>query len=434
MTKISKILKKENVRFLRVVWSDNANLMRAKSLHVDAALAGDLDFGVGISPAQQAVPVTMDAFVPASGLGPVGEIRLMPDWDTFTLLPYAPGHARLYGDMVLGEAAWVNCPRDFLKRMVERADRLGIYFETGYENEFYLLKSDSLEPIDTSLFCQVQAFQTSLPFLTRLEECLLAQGLPLLGYYPESGGGQQEITLQPAPPLVTADRQLALRETVHAVAHELQMRASFLPKIFPTMAGSGCHLHMSLWRDGQNLGLGDETRWFIGGLLHHLPSLMAVTTPIPNSYQRIGPHLWSGAFACWGYDNREAAVRVLRDPGGGPPQHFELKTLDASANPYLALGATLAAGLDGIENQMEPGESMDLDPGLLPEAERDQQKVVRLPQKLEQSLRHFQNNPMFEEAMGKELFRSFLAVRRKEREELEAISTKDQVEMLLGRY
>ena len=97
MTKLAKLLKREKVKFIRVVWCDNANVMRAKSVHIEAALKGGLDFGVGISPAQQAVPVTVDAFVADSGLGPVGEIRLVPDWETLTVLPYAAGHARVTG-------------------------------------------------------------------------------------------------------------------------------------------------------------------------------------------------------------------------------------------------------------------------------------------------------------------------------------------------
>lgn len=434
MTKLAKILKKEKVRFIRVVWTDNANVMRAKSMHIDAALKGDLDFGVGISPAQQAVPVTVDAFVAESGLGPVGEIRLLPDWNTMTVLPYAPGHARVYGDMFDGENPWEHCPRDFLKRMVDRCQEQGLHLETAFENEFYLFDRETGQPFDQTLFCQVQAYQHSLPFLTRLEEVLAAQQIPVVSYYPESGSGQQEVAVMHAPPLETADRQLAFRETVHAVAHQQGLKACFLPKPLPNMAGSGCHLHLSLWRDGQNLGMSEEVRWFWGGLLHHLPSLMAITTPIPNSYQRLGPHLWSGAFTCWGYDNREAAVRVLRDPAGGPPKHFELKTVDASSNPYLVLGAVIAAGLDGIEQQMDPGEAVEVDPGLLDPAERESRKIARLPQKWEQALRHLENNPRLEEAMGKALFRSFLSVRRKECGDLDALEDPEQIKMLTERY
>jgi glutamine synthetase len=412
------------VRFVRIVWCDNANVVRAKAVHV-GALAQGLPHGVGISAAQQAVPVTADAFVAESGLGPVGEIRLVPDWETLKVLPFARGHARVYGDMLLHGKPWAYCPRTFLKRMVARGERLGLTFQTAFENEFYLLQDG--KPVDRTLFASVQGMNQNRAFAEQLAEALLAQDIPVMQFYAESGQGQLEMSIGHADPLVAADRQLAFRETVHATAHDMQRQASFLPKIFADQAGSGCHVHLSLWRDARPLRFAPETQAFIAGILEHLPALMAITTPTPNSYRRLLPHHWSGAFRCWGMDNREAAVRVLSDPGGGEPDHFELKTVDASSNPYLALGAILAAGLDGVERELELGEGATVDPGLTHDYQR-------LPASLADSLQAFRDNAVLSAALGPELAHAFACVRERELEQLRGLELEQEVQLLLDRY
>ncbi len=195
--------------------------------------------------------------------------------------------------------------------------------------------------------------------------------------------------------LAAADWQIAFRETVKAIASRHQLTASFLPKIFSEATGSGCHVHLSIWRDGKNLlpdaqgvcGVSEIGQAFIAGILHHLPSLMALTTPSTNSYRRIIPHFWSGAFRCWGLDNREASVRVPSSPDGFGSTHFELKTVDASANPYLALGAIIAAGLDGVQKNLEPGEPVAQDPGAWSISERESRGIQRLPENLGEAIR-----------------------------------------------
>lgn len=434
----SNFLESEGIRFLRIAWCDNANVIRAKAVHAGAA-SEVLEHGVGISRAQQGVYVTRDAFVPESGLGPVGEVRLVPDLETLSALPFAPGHARVMGDMRVDGAPWPLCPREFVRRMERNLAERGLEVRAAFENEFYLLEGGDgpPRPVDRSPFCAVHAMNTSFGFVDDLAEALLAQRIPVEQWYPESGFGQQELSVGYAAPLVAADRQVAYRETVHAVAHRHGLRASFLPKVFAESAGSGCHVHMSLWRGGHNVtagpgpgGLSPETRSWMAGLLEHLPALMALTTPIPNSYRRIQPHCWSGAFACWGLDNREAALRVPSHPSGGGPTNFELKTVDAASNPYLVLGAVMAAGLDGLERGLDPGDPVGEDPGLLPEALRP----GRLPRSLGEALGHLEKDGVILDALGPELARAVLAVRRKELEELGSLALEEEVALLLGRY
>jgi glutamine synthetase len=438
-----KSLDELRIRFVRILWCDNANIIRGKAVH-RGALSDYLQHGVGISAAQQAIPVMYDAPVPGSGLGPVGEVRLLPDWDTFTPLPYAPGHARVMGDMVNNGSAWAICPRNFLKRMVAEAKREGLEVIAAFENEFYLLRQipDRIVPADETVFASTLSMDLHQRVIDEIAEALVEQGILVEQYYPESGPGQQEISVLYTNALGAADQQIAFRETVRAIALQHNLKASFLPKIFADKAGSGCHLHLSLWQDGQNLlpsleaegELSEIARRFIAGILHHLPALMALTTPTTNSYRRIHPHYWSGAFRCWGMDNREAAVRVPSNPEEISPTHFELKTVDASANPYLALGAVIAAGLDGVRHCLELGESAAVDPGYMTEAELSAHGIDRLPTNLEQSIMQLSNDNVLLDALGTELAQAYLAVRQAEWEAMKDLEMEEEVKLLLERY
>ena len=442
-SEILKSLDAAGVRFVRILWCDNANIIRGKAVH-RGTLSEYLKHGVGISAAQQAIPVMYDAPVPGSGLGPVGEVRLVPDWDTLTPLPYAPGHARVIGDMVKDGYPWNLCPRNFLKTMVAEAESEGLEVIAAFENEFYLLRQtpDGVVPADETVFASTLAMDLHQGVIDEIAEALVEQGMLVEQYYPESGPGQQEISILYTHALGAADQQIAFRETVRAIALQHNLKASFLPKIFADKAGSGCHLHLSLWQDGQNLlpnleadgGLSEVARRFIAGILHHLPALMALTTPSTNSYRRIRPHYWSGAFRCWGMDNREAAVRVPSNPEEISPTHFELKTVDASANPYLALGSVIAAGLDGVRHCLELGEPVAVDPGHMTESERSTRGIELLPTNLGESIEQLSNDKVLLDALGTELTQAYLAVRKAEWEVMKDLELEEEVKLLLERY
>jgi glutamine synthetase len=436
-------LEAAGVRFVRVVWCDNASMIRAKAVHI-GRLAAIQEHGIGLTAGNQGVPVMADTVLPESGLGPVGEVRLMPDWDTLALLPYAERQARVLADMVQNGQPWPFCPRAFLKRMIADLARDGIQAQAAFENEFYLLRlgAGGIEPVDDTTFASTRSMDLNRAVIDDIAAALLAQDIPVEQYYPEAGPGQQEISISHTHALAAADRQIAFRETVRAVAQRHQLRASFLPKIFADQPGSGCHLHLSLWRDGRNLfaeprgggGLSPLGLAFVAGLLEHLPALMALTTPSPNSYRRLRPHTWAGAFRCWGPDNREAAVRVPTDPAGGGSSQIELKTVDATANPYLALGAVLAAGLDGIRRNLRPPAPVTADPGLLPPEQMLAQQIELLPQNLAASLQWLERDGVLLAALGRDLARAFLAVRRAEWEAMKGMDLADEVKLLLERY
>lgn len=441
--KVKKSLQAADIKFVRILWCDNANIIRGKAVHLDM-LSHYFEYGVGISAGEQGIPVMYDAIVPDSGLAPVGEIRLVPDWSSLTPLPYAPGHARVLGNMVLDGQPWALCPRNFLMQMIAAAKREGLEIKAAFENEFYLLRqtSEGIEPTDSTVFASTQSMDINREVIDAIADALIAQGIPVEQYYPESGPGQQEISMRYTDALQAANWQITFRETVRAIARNHHLTASFLPKIFTDAASSGCHIHISLWRDGKNLlpdpqgtcGLSQTARAFIAGILAHLPALMAITTPSPNSYRRIRPHTWSAAFRCWGLDNREAAVRVPSEPGLGASTHFEVKSVDASANPFLALGAIIAAGLDGVQRGLEPPNPVTEDPGNIPIEQRTANGIDPLPPNLGEALNHFKQNNVLLTALNPQLSQAFLAVRQAEWHAMKDWELHAEVRLLLERY
>ncbi len=324
-----KRLDAAGVRWLRIVWCDHAGLIRAKAAH-RRLLDDGLPDGVGITVAQQALPVMFDAVAPDSGLGPIGEARLVPDWSTLALLPWAAGHAQVMGDMRVDGAPWEHCPREYLRAQVKALAEAGFTARAAFENEFFLLRRDGdrLVPADDTVYAATGGMNLHQAFVTELTATLEALALEPEFYYPESAPGQQEISIRHAEPLAAADRQVTYREAVRGVAARHGYVASFLPKTHESAAGSGCHLNFSLWRTPDKragakrgrenvmadprhaTGLSDVARRFIAGVLAHLPGLAAVTAPTRNSYRRLLPHFWAGAFVVWGGDNREAERRA----------------------------------------------------------------------------------------------------------------------------
>ncbi|MCC7107213.1 MAG: glutamine synthetase [Chloroflexi bacterium] len=435
----------EGIRSVRFLYCDNANVVRGKAAHA-SALADCIDSGIGLTVAMQAFCLT-EHLAPGTALGPVGEVRLVPDLNSYTPLPYAPGEARVMCDMqTLDGAPWENCPRSFLKRMVARVAEQGLEVQAGFEYEFYLARQTATgyEPADDSLCFSSDGMDRAGPYISELLEALDRQGLEPRQYYPELGPGQQELSINHCTALAAADRQVAVRESARGVALRHGLIASFAPKPFPNQAGSGCHVHLSLWNGDRNamydprgeLGLSQLGRGYVAGILAHLPALLAVTCPSVNSYQRLAPNMWSSAFTCWGPDNREAAVRVA-SPFRGRVEastNVELKALDGSANPYLALGAVIAAGLDGIRRDLDPGEPLAMNPVDLTDDERTRRGIRRYPETLRDAIAELERDDVLLEALGSGLAREYLAVKRAEWEDLGPLSVEEQTAIYFRRY
>ncbi len=428
---------------LRILWCDNANLIRGKALRVDPSQRSHTPPPfVSITEAAQAFPVTRDAPVAATGLGPVGSVILLADLSSLVPLPYTSGHWSVMGDMLKEGKPWSCCPRSFLKRMTATARQAGLEIQAAFENEFYLLKDyQTRESTDATSFASALAMNINEPVIDDIVRALTQQGLTVEQYYPESGPGQQEITVRHDTALRACDQQIVFRETVRAIARKHGLVASFLPKVYTDSTGSGCHLHLSLWHDGEDAlsdhtgmyGLSSLARCFIAGLLRHLPALMALTTPTVNSYRRIQPFGWSGAFQCWGVENKEAAVRAIRD-ADNDIRHVEFKVIDASSNPYLALGVIIAAGLDGVEQELSLNKPVQVDPGRLTAREREAANIHSLPSNLQEALACLEGDAVILDALGEDLVRSYIGVKQAEREALEGLTLDSELELLLEKY
>jgi glutamine synthetase len=417
----------EGLRLVRFLWCGNDGTVRAKA-SARQGLAGRIEAGIGLTVAMQAMN-GLDQLQPVEGMGPVGEIRLVPDTGTFRVLPYAPRAGAMLVDHVGldGEPAAV-CQRSFLKRQEARLAERGAVLEAAFENEFTLAApaGSGFRPVDESLCFSTIGMTAAQDYVDALVEALERQQIALEQYYAELGHGQHEISTAHAPALRAADEQILVRETIRGVASQLGFVASLAPKPWPDAAGNGCHVHFSLWSVGgdRNLfhdgsqpdRLSADARHFIAGVLDHLPGLCGLTAPSFNSYARIVPQYWAGAFTCWGHDNREAPVRVPSVFRGmeEPSTNAELKAADATCNPYLALGGLIAAGLDGLERGLELPEPVEVDPATIDDAERTARGIDPLPASQQEALDALERDAVLTEALGSVLAGSYLAVRRSE--------------------
>lgn len=428
ITDVVQQAQQAGVELVEFLFVDNGGTIRGKLTHVDH-LRGRMVGGIGLTPAMMAMNM-LDQLQPIPEMGPVGEVRLVPDPDSFRVLPYSPRVAAMMCDQIaLTREPWAACPRSFLKSVVRQAEDMGIRIMATYEDEFTLARSDAsgrYVPIDDALCFSSIAMEIGNPIILDMMTALKAQGIQPEQYYPELGHGQHELSIGPTDLLTAADNQVRYRETVRAVAKQHGLVASFAPKPFADQAGNGAHIHFSLWdAEGErNLlwdpqdryHLSDTGYQFAAGILKHLRGLVGLTCASVNSYRRLNPRSWSSAYTAFGPDNREAAVRIASTFWGNEEKsmNMELKSSDSSANPYLAMGALVAAGLDGIRNGWHPGTGVEVDPASLSDAEREQLGIVRLPASLAEAVEALDADPFFQETLGELLFRSYTTVKRSE--------------------
>jgi glutamine synthetase len=414
-----------DLRLVRFLYCDNDGVIRGKASGV-SGLGYRLEAGIGLTVAMQAFSM-LDHLATVDGMGPVGEIRLVPDAETFVVAPYAPRTGVVIVDMLTRERQpYPADPRWFARRMVDRAAASGLRVVAAFEPEWSLAAPDGSGgwvPADQSRCFSSQGMAEAAEVIDDVVGALEAQGLEVEQYYPELGWGQQELSISHRPALRAADRHLLYRETVRAVAARHGMRASFAPKPWSDQAGNGCHLHFSAWDltgrvnvfgdTSDPLGVSSLARQFMAGVLAHLRGLLALTCASTNSYRRLQPQMWASAYQVWGPDNREAALRLASSYWGREAEstNVELKACDSSSNPYLALGGVIAAGLDGIERQLELPPPITVDPHTLTDAERTRLGAARLPQSLGEALEALRADPVLMEALGERLSTSYLAVK-----------------------
>jgi glutamine synthetase len=409
---------------------DNAGISRVKAVPV-AKLPDLAAWGAGFSTAFDYFRGDDWVAAPATGEGPVGDQRIMPDLDRLVVLAGQPGWAWSPGDRY--EQNGAPHPQDsrlLLRRLVDEwADR-GVTFQSGIEVEWVVSagSGDDFSPGAVGPAYGLERLASVSDYGRDLLEVLAAQGIRVEQFHPEYAPGQFELSVVPASPVATADSSVLVRATIRAVGLRHGVRTSFSPKVDAAGVGNGGHVHISPWRDGINLmsggngpyGLTPEGESFVGGVLAHLPALLALGAPSVASYLRLVPQHWAGAYACWGLENREAALRLVAGSTGSEAwaANLEVKCVDLHANPYLLLAGLLAAGADGRPLP----DPMDVDPAALGAAELARRGVERLPTTLRESLAAFLDDQVLAEAFGRPLVDSIAAVRESELEALGASS------------
>src|SRR5260370_32359637 len=295
-----------NLRLVRFVYCDKGDIIRGKGSHA-SKLCTRINEGIGQTLAMQAF-TGVELLAPVEGMVPVGEFRLIPDPNTFVVLPYVPGSGSMMCDMILTNGKpWEACPRTFLKRMVARLAEHGMRAEAAIEHEFYLAREENGKyvPADRSLCYSSIGLDDEAEIIDAVLEALESQGVSVELFHTELGPAQQELSVHHADVLKAADNVCLVRETVRGVARTFDVLASFAPKPFLDQAGSGAHIHLSLWGNsgsenaGKNLfydaaqrgGLSQPGKYFIGrGNRPILPPL-AIPSRSPNTYQPPPPTL-----------------------------------------------------------------------------------------------------------------------------------------------
>jgi glutamine synthetase len=359
-------------------------------------------------------------------MGPRSEYYGRGDALTARALPWMPGYAGIVCDGFVAGEAFDACPRQVLRRQIARLAERGWSLHTGIEPEFFLLRrgANGIEPADANdrlakPSYDLKSLPRQHPFLAELADGLRGCGLDVFQTDHEDAQGQYEINFMHADALASADALMLFKQAAHALAERHGSLFSMMPKPFANQPGSGMHFHVSLWQG--KLGLFDDTaqgmpdllRHFIGGVLAHSAALCAVAAPTVNSYKRlvVGESLsgtsWAPAVVAHGPNNRTALVRTL-------PGRFEWRLPDASANPYLASAALIAAGLDGVDRRIDPGEACSDDLFERTPAELVARGIGVLPQSLDEAITALEADATVQGALGTALSAEFIRLKRAE--------------------
>lgn len=397
------------IRYFLICYADLAGTPRAKLVPTDA-IAGMARTGAafaGFATWLDLTPADPDLFA-------------IPDPASLMPLPWKPEVGWLAADLWMNAAPVEHGPRNLLKRMIADAAALGYQMKSGVECEYFLI-SPSGDAISDAADTQVKPCYDQQALMRRFdvisEICDAMRGL---GWGPyqndhEDANGQFEMNWGYDDALVTADRHLFFKYMVKSIAEKHGMRATFMPKPFIALTGSGCHSHVSLWstsENGENLfvdpageaGLSELAYYFIGGVMHSAEALCALTNPTINSYKRINAPrtasgaTWSPNAITYSGNNRTHMIRIPE------PGRFELRLPDGAANPYLLQAGILAAGLDGIRNERHPGKRLDINMYV---DGHTISNVRSLPLNLLDATRSLERSPVFAETLGAEFVTAY---------------------------
>ncbi len=375
---------------------------------------------------------------------------LYPDLDTFAVFPWRPAQgkvARLICDVYNPDGTpFVGDPRGVLRRVIRRAESMGFdVFNVGPELEFFLFETDDRGHATTRTRDEASYFDLG-PLdhgeSTRREVCMNLEqmGFEVEASHHECARGQHEIDFKYVEALEGADKIMTMRLAIKTLAQKNGLHATFMPKPLYGVAGSGMHLNMSLFRNGQNVfyeeagphRLSRTAYAFIAGLLEHASGFTALTNPLVNSYKRLGAGYEAPRFKAWSASNRSTLIRI--PAVGGQTTRVELRSPDPSCNPYLAVAACLAAGLDGIARGLTPPPEITENLYDMADSVRKARNIQPLPATLEEALRELEKDALIMDVLGEHVSRHYIQGKRKEWMEYQAQVSSWELEKYLVIY
>ena len=409
-----------------VTWVDNSGVTRVKAVPT-ARLPYAAAWGIGASPVFDTFLVDDSMISGRYAGGPVGDLRLHPDLDRLTVLHAQPGWAWAPADRYDTDGApHPQCHRALARGQTGALAAAGLHARAAFELEWVVSvrDDDRFAPATSGPAYGMTRLVDLSGYLRDVLTALDAEDVRVEQVHPEYATGQFEVSMAAGDPVAAADTLVLVRQTIRAVTARAGLRVSFAPKVLADGVGNGGHLHVSLWRGDKNLmaggdgpfGLTREGVAFTAGILDRLPALLAIGAPSVASYLRLIPGHWAGAFACWGLENREAALRFVTGVTGATDRaaNLEVKCFDGAANPYLLVAGVLAAGRAGVAEGASLPEPVAVDPASLGADERRGRGIAALPADLETSVAAFETDLALREALGMPLIDTVAAVRRGE--------------------
>ncbi|WP_372740895.1 type III glutamate--ammonia ligase [Neptunomonas sp.] len=419
---IAAFLSDNNIKYILAQFVDIHGVAKTKSVPVNC-LMDVVEKGAGFA----------GFAVCGLGMEPHGpDFLARGDLETLSIVPWQPGYARVVCDGYVNGEPHPYDSRVVLKRQLKLLADKGWALNTGLEPEFSLFKrtvEGDLTPVDDSDVLakpcyDYKGLSRSREFLETLVESLQKVDFDVYQIDHEDANGQFEINYTYGEALESADRFTFVRMAAGEIANDMDMVCSFMPKPSAKSAGNGMHFHLSITdKAGKNLfnddsdvngmGLSKMAYHFTAGLLHHAKALCAFAAPTVNSYKRLvvggsaSGATWAPAYIAYGDNNRSAMVRI-------PYGRLEFRLPDSSCNPYLVHAALIAAGLDGIERELDPGEPKNVNLYALTDDELKAQGIDILPQNLNEALDALEADKIFVELLGEEIVSEFIKVKRNE--------------------
>jgi glutamine synthetase len=437
--RLVRTLVEHDVGMVATTFVDNSGITRVKSVPLKR-LPELAAWGAGASTSFDFFRFDDRLAAPSDGTAAIGDLRVIPDLRRLVLLAAQPGWAWAPGDRYRQDGEPHECcSRLLLQRLVNNAAGAGLAIKAAIEIEWAVSAGDGEDFVSATVgpaYGMSRLVGVS-DYVRDLIDALSAERIRVDQFHPEYAEGQLEVSVAAESPVDAADTAVLVRSTIRAVGRRYNYRTSFSPKVEAEGVGNGGHVHLSVWRDGRNLmasgdrpyGLTPVGEAFAAGILNRLPALLAIGAPSVASYLRLVPSHWAGVYACWGLENREAALRMITGSAGSDEwaANIEVKCVDLTANPYLLLAGLLAAGVDGVASEAQLPEPVDVDPAALAPEELNRRGIRRLPTGLRESTDALAADAVLREALGSALVDSVLAVRESEIEQFAEASAEEVV-------